>query len=136
MIVKLSKDKTKYFDSLKNNFAVDYLKETEVNPFYNCILYVDKGEVVGYLAYNYLYDRYDIVNFETLISYRGVGVGRKLMIYFVSLGKEENIKNITLEVNKENPVVEFYKKNGFVEKAIRAGYYNGVDGILMEKEMI
>ena len=27
-------------------------------------------------------------------------------------------------------------KNGFIRKAIRKGYYNGVDGILMERSMM
>ncbi len=136
MIIKLSKKKDKYFKSLKDNFDIDYLNELSLNPFYNCIVYAEKENVVAYLAYNYLYDRYDIVNFEALLNYRGHGIGRKLMIYFVSLAKEERVKNITLEVRKDNPVVEFYKKNGFKEKAIRSNYYNGIDGILMEKEMI
>ena len=44
-------------------------------------------------------------------------------------------KNITLEVKKDNiPAISLYKSVGFVEKAIRKGYYQGIDGILMEKE--
>ena len=41
---------------------------------------------------------------------------------------------ITLEVNKENiPAIKLYRKLGFKDVAIRKGYYNGVDGILMER---
>ena len=41
---------------------------------------------------------------------------------------------ITLEVSKENKAaIELYKKFNFNEVAIRKGYYNGVDGILMER---
>ena len=44
-------------------------------------------------------------------------------------------KSITLEVKKDNiPAINLYKKFGFQEKAIRQGYYQGVDGILMERE--
>ena len=43
-------------------------------------------------------------------------------------------KNITLEVKKDNIVaLKLYKKMGFEEKAIRKNYYNGIDGILMER---
>ena len=44
-------------------------------------------------------------------------------------------KNISLEVNVNNiPAIKLYKKNGFIEKAIRKGYYQGIDGILMERK--
>jgi len=50
--------------------------------------------------------------------------------------KDENhIENITLEVNKENTIaINLYKSYGFIEVGIRKGYYNGVDGILMERK--
>ena len=42
---------------------------------------------------------------------------------------------ITLEVSKENErALALYKKYGFKEVALRKGYYDGVDGILMEKK--
>ena len=44
-------------------------------------------------------------------------------------------KSITLEVNKNNiPALNLYKKFNFNEVAIRKGYYNGIDGILMERK--
>jgi ribosomal protein S18 acetylase RimI-like enzyme len=43
-------------------------------------------------------------------------------------------KNITLEVKEDNtPALKLYKKFDFEEKAVRKGYYNGVDGLLMER---
>ena len=42
--------------------------------------------------------------------------------------------SITLEVKETNvAAIKLYKKYGFEEVAVRHGYYNGVDGILMEK---
>ena len=44
-------------------------------------------------------------------------------------------KDITLEVKMDNfPAISLYEKNGFERKAIRKGYYNGIDGILMERK--
>ena len=43
-------------------------------------------------------------------------------------------KNITLEVKEDNePAIKLYKKHGFEQTATREGYYNGVDGLLMER---
>ena len=45
-------------------------------------------------------------------------------------------KNITLEVKQTNAsAIHLYEKNGFKKVAIRKGYYNGIDGILMERTM-
>ena len=48
---------------------------------------------------------------------------------------DDTNKSITLEVNKNNiPALNLYKKFDFNEVAIRKNYYNGVDGILMERK--
>ena len=44
-------------------------------------------------------------------------------------------KDITLEVKIDNvPAISIYKKFGFKKVAIRKNYYNGTDGILMERK--
>ena len=44
-------------------------------------------------------------------------------------------KDITLEVKEDNvPALKLYEKYGFKKVAIRKGYYNGIDGILMERK--
>ena len=44
-------------------------------------------------------------------------------------------KNITLEVKNDNtPAIKLYKRYGFKEVATRKGYYQGTDGILMERK--
>ena len=62
-----------------------------------------------------------------------MGVGFLMMKYLITYLKSSNIYNITLEVSVLNSsAISLYKKFGFVEVAKRNGYYNGVDGILME----
>ena len=49
----------------------------------------------------------------------------------------ENIlkKDVTLEVRIDNiPAIKLYEKCGFKKIAIRQNYYNGIDGILMERK--
>lgn len=126
MIVKLSKEKKKYFPSLEENFKIKYLEEIKANPFYNCVVYIEDTEVKGYLSYNFLYDRYEIVNFETLEESRGQGIGRKMMIYFLSLAELDTVKNITLEVKINNPIIDFYKRIGFEERALEEAIITGL----------
>ena len=53
------------------------------------------------------------------------------MDYFINLVD----KDISLEVRENNdPAIKLYKKYGFEEVAVRKGYYNGIDGLLMERK--
>ncbi len=136
MIVKVTKEKKKYFKDLREIFKIDYLNELEKNPFYNLIVYVDEKKPKAYLSYNYLYDRYEIVNFEVIDEYRNLGIGSKLLLYLIALGEKELIKNISLEVKINSRACDLYRRHGFVDRAIRKAYYDGIDAILMEKEMM
>ena len=104
-------------------------KELEVNPYGHFIVYKKDNIIIGYLYYSLIYDRIEINQIEVLEEERIKGVASKLMEYLIKINL-----SITLEVKKTNiSAINLYKKYGFVEVAKRRGYYNGVDGILMEK---
>ncbi len=104
-------------------------KELEVNPYGHFIVYKKDNIIIGYLYYSLIYDRIEINQIEVLEEERRKGVASKLMEYLI-----KNNLSITLEVKNTNvSAINLYKKYGFVEVAKRRGYYNGVDGILMEK---
>ena len=78
-----------------------------------------------------IYDRIEINNIEVDKSYRNKRIATKLLNELI----KEN-KDITLEVNKNNEIaLKLYNNFGFEEKAIRKGYYSGIDGILMERKV-
>ena len=59
-----------------------------------------------------------------------------MLEYLIKKGFDKKIYNITLEVNEKNiPAIKLYKKYDFKSVAKREKYYNGVDGILMERKM-
>ena len=130
MIIELTKDN---INEIENSFIdIEKIKnEFNSNPFAKILIYKENNIVIGYLYYSDIYDRAEINQFEIEVSHRNCGKGKILlnkMLEFVD-------KSITLEVRKDNlPAIHLYKYVGFVEKAIRKGYYQGIDGILMEKE--
>lgn len=131
MIIEVNKDD---IDILKDTFVdIDYIShEFEVNPFAKVLILKEK-EVIGYLYYSDIYDRIEINQIEIEINNRNCGKGHKLLKELTTSVD----KNITLEVNQNNiPAIKLYEKNGFEKKAIRVGYYDGVDGILMERKII
>ena len=130
MVKELTK---KNIDIINDSFIdKDYLlNEFNNNPFIKVLLLIEDNKVIGYLYYSDIYDRVEINQIEINSFHRNCGNGKKLMEYMI-----QNVdKNITLEVKKDNiPAINLYKRNGFVEVAIRKGYYQGIDGILMERK--
>ena len=114
---------------LSTNF-VD--KELENNPFANFIVYKKDNNIIGYLYYSLIYDRIEINQFEVLPEERRKGVASKLLEYLI----DNNNLEMTLEVKIDNiPAIKLYEKYGFEKVGIRKGYYNGIDGILMERKI-
>lgn len=119
-------------NELDNSFiSKEYIKkELDNNPF-GKVLVLKEDEIIGYIYYSDIYDRVEINQFEVESIYRNCGKGNLLLNYLINYVK----KDITLEVREDNtPAINIYLKNGFVKTAIRKGYYNGVDGILMERK--
>ena len=130
MVKELTKEN---IDIINDSFIdKDYLlNEFNNNPFIKVLLLIEDNKVIGYLYYSDIYDRVEINQIEINSFHRNCGNGKKLMEYMI----QKVDKNITLEVKKDNiPAINLYKRNGFVEVAIRKGYYQGTDGILMERK--
>lgn len=116
---------------LLKEFNVKYLR----NDYSKEYVYILNNEIVGFIIYEYIYDRIELDYIYVDKEKRGIGIANILMNQMINFAKENNLKNITLEVNKNNEVaISLYKKYGFTEVAIRRGYYNGEDGLLMIRE--
>lgn len=112
-------------------------KEIQENPYKRLYSYKDNDRVIGFIEISYIYDRFEIDYIYVLEEYRNKHIASSLMEEVITFGKTKDIINITLEVRVDNiPAINLYKKYDFIECATRKGYYNGIDGILMKKEMI
>lgn len=106
--------------------------ELENNPYGNYLLLIEEDKITGYIYYSDIYERAEINQFEVKTTHRNCGKGSELLKHLI----EKLQKNITLEVKQTNAsAIHLYEKNGFKKVAIRKGYYNGIDGILMERTM-
>ena len=130
MFIEITKNN---INELNNSFIneEEVLNDLANNPFGKYLIYKEKDEVIAYIYYSDIYERAEINQIEVNFIHRNCGKGSKILEEFIKTVD----KDITLEVNKENiPAIKLYKKYGFIEKAIRKGYYNGTDGILMERK--
>ena len=133
MLLKID-DKTNIKKIDKNQRLITREKiahELQVNPFGRYLLELKDGKIIAYLYYSDIYDRAEINQIEVETSYRNQKIATKLLQEML-----KNIKkDITLEVRKDNfPAIHLYKKFGFKKTAIRQSYYQGTDGILMERK--
>lgn len=120
-----------------DNFTYKLTKSKfSTNPYLKIITYVEKDKIIGFLLYSLIYDRIEIEQFEVITKERGKGIGDKLLKYLIEKYKERDVKNITLEVKEDNIVaINLYKKYGFKNVSTREKYYDGINGLLMEKTL-
>ena len=120
-------------NEIDNSFInKDYLEnEFNNNPYAKVLLLKEDNKVIGYIYYSDIYERAEINQFEIDKDHRNKGNGNLLLQVMIN----KVHKDITLEVREDNTyAIKVYEKNGFIKTATRKGYYNGVDGILMERK--
>lgn len=130
MIIEIDKNNISIIDNSFIN-KDEIINELNSNPFAKILVLKENNEIIGYIYYSDIYERAEINQFEINLIHRNCGKGKILLQKMI----ESVEKDITLEVKEDNyPAISLYEKNGFERKAIRKGYYNGIDGILMERK--
>ena len=121
---------------VKNSFSYDIKEDLTNNFFSKYFIYEENNNIIGFINYSDLYDRFELNYIYVKEEFRNKKIASKLMTYFINIGTNKNIDNITLEVSVDNKIaICLYEKYNFKQVAIRKNYYDGVDGILMERMM-
>ena len=130
MILEYSSFPKENMENFKYNLQE---KEFSTNPYLKILTYSENNKVVGFLLYSLIYDRIEIEQFEVLKAYQNRHIGSKLLEHLIDKYKGKNIKNITLEVKKDNlKAKNIYLNHNFVIICKRNSYYDGIDALLME----
>lgn len=99
-------------------------------------LYKENNTVVGLIYITVYYERSELDYIVVEGLNRRKKIGSSMLNHVISILKENNVENITLEVKVTNKeVISFYEKNKFKSVAKRKGYYHGVDAYLMERRL-
>ena len=94
------------------------------------------GAVAGYLISWLVADELHIGNIAVAPELRAKGIGAALLEFALEHARESGVALATLEVRMSNdPAISLYHKFGFLDVAIRKGYYsdNGEDALVMLK---
>lgn len=141
MIEKIEEESL-YIDKLSELFpkiltSKSVKEDIKNNQFTNYLTYLVNGEPVAFINYYIMYERAEIININVLEEYQNQKIASKLLEYMVNECISHNVKSITLEVKETNiKAIHLYEKFDFSKVAVRRKYYQGIDGTLMEKELM
>jgi len=141
MIIRLT-ETSPYLDKLQQYFTEVFTKENvkediKNNKFTNYFTYIIDDNPIAFINYYIMYERAELININVLDSFQNQKVASKLLEYMINDCIKNSVTSITLEVKSTNvKAIHLYEKFGFKEIGTRKGYYQGIDGILMEKELM
>ena len=123
-------------DALALRFLSRFYPSKVSADIYEKFICYKSDDIVGVISYGIIYERAEINYIAVDNNHRGKGIGNKLVNKAIDDIINCGCFNVTLEVAVDNlPAINLYLKNGFVKEAIRKNYYEGIDGILMGKEL-
>jgi len=122
----------------KTSFAIPWSRqsfwEEAANERTCYLLALDETTIIGYAGVWILDDEAQITNVAIAPSYRGQGVGTKLMAEIMGAAKSRGAARMTLEVRPSNAAaLALYAAFGFKSVGRRPHYYqdNGEDAVIM-----
>lgn len=90
----------------------------------------------GFVVYRITLDEAEIITIGVAPNARNTGIASAMLGIVIGELKKNGVKSIFLEVSSDNtPARKLYESNGFTEIGVRPKYYDGVDAIMMKKDL-
>ena len=121
--------------SLKDLDSISPILSTEFDNFWNSNILKD-GEIIGFGGITIILDIAELNNIVIRKSFRGNGFSSIILEKLIQTAKQKGCIKMNLEVSRINNIaISLYKKFGFKQVGLREKYYNGIDAILLTKEL-
>lgn len=124
------------FTPWSKNMFIEEMK----NPFTYCFIIKMKGiskqKVMGFICFRNIGDESELLNICVHHQYRQMGVGKRLMQFYIGFCRKMKIKTYYLEVNALNrSAVHLYQLFSYQPLGMRKKFYQGkFDALLMVKK--
>lgn len=109
-----------------------------LNEFSSCMVSEEKNKIIGFIVYDIMYDRAEIIDIYVSENHRRKKVGSSLIKKVIDECYKNNCENITLDVDIYNQAaLDFYYDFDFKIVARRQHYYKDSmdDAYVMEKKL-
>jgi len=90
------------------------------------------GQPAGFYLSRRAVDEEEFLLFAIAPEFRGRGLGRDLLAYFVGQARARGSQRLFLEMRRGNPALALYERLGFRSVGIRPGYYHGAAGVRID----
>ena len=89
----------------------------------------------GFICFKNIGEESELLNIAVHPLYRRKGIGRKLMQFYMELGRAKQIKTFYLEVHVSNPsAIRLYQEFSYQPVGMRKKFYQGkFDALMMVK---
>lgn len=90
----------------------------------------------GFIVYRQTCDEAEIITIGVAPNARRTGIAAAMLGIAEGELKKSGTKTVFLEVAENNhPARQLYKNSGYVEIGVRPKYYDGIDAIMMKKDL-
>ena len=93
--------------------------------------------VVGFICFRHLGEESELLNLSVHPEHRSLGLGKKLMQFYIASCREAKVTRSYLEVSSSNhPAIQLYQDFAYRPAGRRLRFYRGqFDALLMVKEL-
>ena len=90
----------------------------------------------GFIVWRATLDEAELITIGVAPDARRTGIAAAMMGIMESELKKSGVKSVFLEVAENNiPARKLYEQNGYVQIGVRPKYYDGIDAIMMKKDL-
>jgi ribosomal-protein-alanine N-acetyltransferase len=120
--------KNMFVEEMRNPFAYCFVMKREDGS---------KLPVIGFICFRDVTEESELLNICVHPGYRRLGLGRKLMEFYIDFGRRRGIKNFYLEVHSSNhSAIHLYQLFSYQSSGMRKKFYQGkFDALLMVKKI-
>jgi ribosomal-protein-alanine N-acetyltransferase len=126
--------------SISNPWSKNMFIEEMLNPLAHCFIVKveedSKHPLIGFICFRNIEDESELLNICVHPRYRQLGIGKKLMQFYIGLCSKMKIKTFYLEVDSSNQsAIHLYQLLSYQIVGIRKKFYRGkFDALLMVKK--
>lgn len=90
----------------------------------------------GFIVWRAVADEAELITIGVAPDARRTGIGAAMIGIMEGELKKAGVKSVFLEVAENNaPARKLYEQNGYVQIGVRPKYYDGIDAIMMKKDL-